>query len=124
MTKRALKTYLQLYSKIKDALKDRKTEIEIVVYGRKKRFLLEKWSYKLCDYLQEIMKSETNETVIKIIKKTIIEGKEGKSVLRKLPISGSTYYRWRRQCIEKIYELYIEAGDVSRAEILAEKTDE
>ena len=44
--------------------------------------------------------------------------------MSELPISESTYYRYKQKFEEKIYQLYIELGYVTREEILRTKITE
>ncbi len=44
--------------------------------------------------------------------------------LKELPLSESTYYRWKQKLIEKIYEWFIYFGEVSKEEILRESIAE
>ena len=59
-----------------------------------------------------------------MIEESVIEGKTDKKVLRDLPLSESSYYRYKRKFENKLYALLIVAGFVTCEEILNAKITE
>ncbi len=118
MKKKEIKSCLKVYSKLKDGLKEGKTEFEIKEKGRKRKLSFSEDIYKIKEYVEELMISEWDPLVKTVIHKSVIEGRNDRAIVMKLPISESTYYRWKRRFTEKIYELYIAEGYVSKEEIL------
>lgn len=123
MKKEELKYCLQNYPEIEEALKARKAMLAITRSGRKKTVKILPWMYRLPECLEQIMQSEPNVFVRRMINESVIKGKRDKEVIRKLPISESTYYRWKVRLTEKIYAMYISMGEVTQEEILAKPID-
>ena len=118
MTKYNLRKYLQKFSKIRKALQERKSSLKIQIYGQTKEFYFENWAYWLPAYIEEILENEQNTLFIEMVKLRYYMGKSDRAVLARLPLSESTYYRWKNHFIDKLYELFIQKGFVSREEIL------
>ena len=57
-------------------------------------------------------------------RENLIEGKTDWKIFSELPISESGYYRYKRIFMERLYELYISEGMVTREEILKESISE
>jgi hypothetical protein len=124
MTKKEIRSYLRIYWKIKDKLTENTKEIIIGRSGRKIRLLLKPEVYKLKICIEEILHYETEPLVIRMITSKIIKGYTDRMTLKELPLSESTYYRWKQKLIEKIYEWFIYFGEVSKEEILRESIAE
>ena len=120
MPKEQLKHYLQLYPKIKNEIIKGRLLIEWRQYGRKKREIIPNWVLTLREYIEETLLSESEPLVVQAIQMSFIEGESDIFIFSRLPISESTFYRWKTKFVEKIYRLYIVAGYVSREEILQE----
>ncbi len=75
---------------------------------------------KIRKFVNEIYAAESNKTVRKYIRMSIAEGRKDKEILRELPISESTLYRWKQRLTDKVYALCILSGYVSAEEILSE----
>ena len=75
-------------------------------------------------YVEEILASEPNPIFQKVIRENLIEGKTDWKIFSELPISESGYYRYKRIFMERLYELYISEGMVTREEILKESISE
>lgn len=119
MTKEDIKHYLILYHEIKDNLDTNVSEIEIKQYGRKKHLKIAPWINRLKTCIEEIIAYEKDIFAVKMIKENVIYGKKDKDVMKKLPVSESTYYRWKRKLVDKIYDWYISEGEVTKEEILS-----
>lgn len=124
MTKKELKVYLRIYFKIAESLVRRKDGTEIKIGAKTKFVKFKNWVYRLPEYLREIKDEEKNEQLQKLIKLRFEQGKTDRTILAQLPISESTYYRWKEKIVEKIYAMFIESGYVSRKEIMQEAIDE
>ena len=110
MKKAELKEYLQIYSKIVTALKGGKAYTCIYRNNRKQKIIFMEWAYRLPEYIREIIWAEED-----------VKGRTDREVLSDIPISESSYYRYKRKFEEKLYELFIVDGYVSREEILKNK---
>ena len=88
-------------------------------YGanRKVRVKIKPWMYKFPEFLNLVEKSE-NHTVREIIRRNIENGEKDLTIWQSVALSESTYYRWKKQIVDKIYNLYVLAGDVRLEEIL------
>ena len=121
MTKSELKKILQLYNKISLEARLRKNEAIKEHYGRKYIIEIPNWTWRLEDFIKEVVSNEQDTYFSKAITDCYIRGKKDKSILSENPISESTYYRWKRKFEDKIYELCILEGLVSKKEIIQDK---
>ena len=124
MFRAELKNYMKHYHKILNAVRENRSEITVGRYGQKKKLLLPEWTKKLEGYVEEILASEPNPIFQKVIRENLIEGKTDSKIFSELPISESGYYRYKRIFMERLYELYISEGMVTREEILKESISE
>lgn len=121
MKKSSLRKFLNSYYLIITAIKEKRHDAEVLLYGRRKRINIPNWCWKIEDIFQKIQVAENNFIVNEIIEKVYRQGEEDKSVFIDLPITESGYYRLKRKLEEKIYELYIVSGDVAEEDILKNK---
>ena len=121
MTKAELRKVLQVYSKISKDIKQRKREAVCTHYGRRYVILIPEWAWLLDEFIEKIITCEQDEYFTKVINDCYVKGYKDKTVLSEIPLSESTYYRWKRKFEEKLYELYIVAGLVSKGEIINNK---
>ena len=124
MNKKDIKHYLKYYSQIVRATETGKEYITISGRRTSQKLKLPEWTKKLNEYVQIILTSETDPIVKRLIQYSIIAGKSDREVLVRLPISEGSYYRLKRMFVERIYELYIYDGFLSREEILKESISE
>lgn len=117
MKKSELKNFVQIYAEIKNALIKRSDVVEIIKRNRKVRVKIKSWMYKFPEFLNLVEKSE-NHTVREIIRRNIENGEKDLTIWQSVALSESTYYRWKKQIVDKIYNLYVLAGDVRLEEIL------
>ena len=73
------------------------------------------------DYIEDVIKNEDNPLFTYIIRESVILEKTDKKMLLKIPVSESSYYRYKRKFENKLYGLLIVAGYVTREEILNAK---
>ena len=118
MKKAELKEYLQIYSKIVTALKGGKAYTCIYRNNRKQKIIFKEWAYRLPEYIREIIQAEEDVLLSETIEESVVKGRTDREVLSDIPISESSYYRYKRKFEEKLYELFIVDGYVSREEIL------
>lgn len=78
--------------------------------------------YRFPEFLYLIGQTE-NYTIREIIRRSIEQGEKDLKVWQSVAVSESAYYRWKKQIVEKIYNLYVLAGDVKMEEILEEKIE-
>lgn len=124
MDKAELKNFLLIYDKIKDAIETGKEYAYIRRCNRKQKIMFPEWLYKLPDYIEDILKSEDNPLFTYIIRESMIFGKTDSKVLQELPLSESSFYRYKRQFENRLYDLFIVEGYVSREEIFSTKITE
>ena len=120
MNRKEIKYLLNIYTQIRPSLEKREKKATILIYGRKRTMILTEDHYHLKEFIEVIMKTETNELVISVIRESVLLGKNDLSVVYKLPISESTYYRWKRKFIDKLYALFVCIDTISMEEILQE----
>ena len=123
MKRNELRACLRLYPKIREAIERGDREIELIQNERKKKLELRPWVQKLPDIIMEILAGEENEVIRVMIEQSILKGRKSYEIVRALPLSERTYYRWKAKFEEKVYELLILTGEVSREEILEEGID-
>lgn len=124
MTKKELKEMLHYYSRMREEIASGKRRAKIIERGRYKTVAIPEWAYLLDVFIAEIVENEKDEVLGKMVEYGIKQGKSDKDVMSRLPLSESGYYRQKRQFEEKLYELFIAAGYVSREEILKNKITE
>lgn len=122
MKKSELKNFVQIYAEIKNALIKRSDVVEIIKRNRKVRVKIKPWMYKFPEFLNLVEKSE-NHTVREIIRRNIENGEKDLTIWQSVALSESTYYLWKKQIVDKIYNLYVLAGDVRLEEILEERIE-
>lgn len=122
MTKSELKKFVQVYAEVKESLFERSEVAEIVKRNCKVRIKIKPWMYKFPKFLSMVEGSE-NRTVKEIIRRSIENGEKDLTIWQSIALSESTYYRWKKQVVEKIYNLYVLAGDVKIEEILEERIE-
>lgn len=124
MLKDELKRHLRMYADIRNGLAEGVTEIAVCSSGRQKRVGVAPWAYKLKDIISAVISAETEPLAAEMIELCIVRGKSDKAVLSEMPLSESTFYRWKQRFTEKVYELLIQGGEVSRQEILKNSISE
>ena len=102
-------------------MKEKRHETVVQLYGRRKRINIPQWFWDIEEKFQKIIEAEANSIVKDIIDMVYRRGADDKSVVVKLPITESGYYRLKRKIEEKIYELFIVSGNVTQEEILENK---
>ena len=120
MLREELKIYLKYYPKVVRAIKEKRQEITIGRYGQKKTIVFAEWAKRLEGYVEEVLKGESSPTAQEIIRESVMKGRADWKVMLEVSISESSYYRMKRMITERIYELYISEGMVTREEILQE----
>ena len=121
MTKKELKQILLLYTQVEKALLRKMETVEIKKNRRKERITIKSWMYKLPEIIGLIEENENDAIVKTIIKMNIRKRENDKRVLQNIAVSESTYYRLKRQIVEKIYNMYVILGEVKLKEILSEQ---
>ena len=121
MDKAELKNFLLIYDKIREAIEGGKEYAYIQRCNRKQKIMLTEWLYKLPVYIEDIIKSEDNPLFTYIIRESVIFGKTDKQTLTEVPLSESSYYRYKRKFESKLYGLFVVEGYVTREEILRTK---
>lgn len=121
MTKSELKDFMLIYHKILDRLDLRQSTISIRHCGRKKVIKIEPWMLEIRDLIRETIEAEDDFVFSEIVGQKYINGKNDVAIFTSLPITESTYYRTKKYFEEKLYELLIAAGHVTKDEILANK---
>lgn len=122
MKKSELKNFIQVYSELKSMLSERNATIIIKKKRQKVRVEIKPWMYRFSEYLSLIERTENN-TIREIIRRSIAQGKKDLKVWQSVAVSESTYYRLKKQIVDKIYNLYILEGEVKMEEILEEKIE-
>ena len=121
MTKSELKDFMLIYHKILDSLDLSQSTISIRHCGRKKVIKIEPWMLEIRDLIRETIEAEDDFVFSEIVGQKYINGKNDAAIFTSLPITESTYYRTKKYFEEKLYELLIAAGHVTKDEILANK---
>ena len=76
--------------------------------------------YTIEDMISEIA---FNRFIREIIRRSIAQGEKDLKAWQSVAVSESTYYRLKKQIVDKIYNLYILEGEVKMEEILEEKIE-
>lgn len=122
MKKSELKNFIQVYSELKSMLSESDATIIIKKKSQKVRIEIKPWMYRFSKYLSLIKQTENN-TVREIIRRSVEQGEKDLKVWQSVAVSESTYYRLKKQIVDKIYNLYILEGEVKMEEILEEKIE-
>lgn len=122
MKKSELKNFIQVYSELKSMLSERNATIIIKKKRQKVRVEIKPWMYRFSEYLSLIERTENN-TIREIIRRSIAQGEKDLKVWQSVAVSESTYYRLKKQIVDKIYNLYILEGEVKMEENLEEKIE-
>lgn len=122
MKKSELKNFIQVYSELKSMLSESDATIIIKKKSQKVRIEIKPWMYRFSEYLSLIKQTENN-TVREIIRRSVEQGEKDLKVWQSVAVSESTYYRLKKQIVDKIYNLYILEGEVKMEEILEEKIE-
>lgn len=118
MNKHDLKEFLSIYPKLRGAILAGEKETVIVRYGRKKCVAVPPWAMEVEKSLREI--AAHNDTVIaQIIDNLYLKGYNDCTTFSRLPVSESTFYRLKRKIEDRVFEMCIFFGHVSKAEILS-----
>lgn len=120
MLREELKIYLKYYPRVVSAIRERRKEITVGRYGQKKTIVFPEWTKRLEGYVETVLREESSPTAQEIIRESVIKGRADWKVMLDISISESSYYRVKRMIVERIYELYISEGMVTREEILKE----
>lgn len=122
MKKSELKSFIHIYAELKNLLSKRGDIVVIKKRNRNLKIKIEPWMYRFPEFLYLIGQTE-NYTIREIIRRSIEQGEKDLKVWQSVAVSESAYYRWKKQIVEKIYNLYVLAGDVKMEEILEEKIE-
>ncbi len=121
MRKGELKYYLYLYRLIQEPVRNKKSETQVYIYGRRKYIRIPEWFFKIEEIMEKITTAEADYLVAEIMDNLFRQGKDDKTIISELPLTESGYYRIKRKIEDKIYAMYIVSGDVTPDEILQDK---
>ena len=121
MKKEELKKILQIYNKVREALIGGKAYAQVKSGDHVRKIAFSEWAYKLPQYIEEIINNENDPLFTDMIRKSVVLGKTDRKVLQELPLSESSYYRYKHKFENRLYELFIVSGYVTREEILSTK---
>lgn len=122
MKKSELKNFIQVYSELKRMLSESDATVIIKKKRQKVRVEIKPWMYRFSEYLSLIEQKENN-TIREIIRRSIEQGEKDLKIWQSVAVSESTYYRLKKQIVDKIFNLYILEGEVKMEEILEEKIE-
>ena len=122
MKKSELKNFIQVYSELKSMLSESDATVIIKKKRQKVRVEIKPWMYRFSKYLSLIEQKENN-TIREIIRRSIEQGEKDLKIWQSVAVSESTYYRLKKQIVDKIFNLYILEGEVKMEEILEEKIE-
>lgn len=122
MKKSELKNFIQVYSELKSMLSESDATVIIKKKRQKVRVEIKPWMYRFSKYLSLIEQKENN-TIKEIIRRSIEQGEKDLKIWQSVAVSESTYYRLKKQIVDKIFNLYILEGEVKMEEILEEKIE-
>ena len=122
MKKSELKNFIQVYSELKRMLSESDATVIIKKKRQKVRVEIKPWMYRFSKYLSLIEQKENN-TIREIIRRSIEQGEKDLKIWQSVAVSESTYYRLKKQIVDKIFNLYILEGEVKMEEILEEKIE-
>ncbi len=122
MKKSELKNFIQVYSELKRMLSESDATVIIKKKRQKVRVEIKPWMYRFSKYLSLIEQKENN-TIREIIRRSIEQGEKDLKIWQSVAVSESTYYRLKKQIVDKIFNLYILEGEVKMEEILEDKIE-
>ena len=122
MKKSELKSFIQIYAELKSLMSKSSDIVVIKKKNRNLKIKIKPWMYRFPEFLSLIGQTE-NYIIREVIRRSIEQGEKDLKVWQSVAVSESAYYRWKKQIVEKIYNLYVLAGDVKLEEILEEKIE-
>lgn len=120
MTRRELKHLLKRYDILTEASTNQERSVSYRTTKRNREILLPDWSCHLPNIIDEILGSERDE-VVKTIIGGYLSGKKDYEMIVKVPVTESGYYRIKKTFEDRVYEMFILLGYVTKEEILSEK---
>ena len=120
MTRRELKHILKRYGVLTEASTSQERSVSYRTTKRNREILLPDWSCHLPNIIDEILCSE-HDDVVKMIIRGYLGGKKDYEVIGSAPVTESGYYRIKKAFEERVYEMFILLGYVTKEEILSEK---
>lgn len=121
MTKKEVAHLLKRYRNIMQAIDKGENCVKIEKSGRKEIILIDEIILKFTDILKKVYESETSHLSKKFIDINIIQGNKNLSTYASYPLYRSTYYRYKKEFVDKVYHCCIFEGLVDYQEILNEK---
>ena len=102
MKKSELKNFIQVYSELKRMLSESDATVIIKKKRQKVRVEIKPWMYRFSKYLSLIEQKENN-TIREIIRRSIEQGEKDLKIWQSVAVSESTYYRLKKQIVDKIF---------------------
>ena len=117
MKKQEIRHYLQILRKNKYLEKNSKGIYKVNIYKRKKEIEIPEWVFMVFKYLKEVIKNSKDLLIKEIIKMYYFDNLKDLEIIRKLPISETLYYKYKRSIEDNIYHVLIYEGFVTKKEI-------
>ena len=121
MTKKEVAHLLKRYRNIMQAIDKGENCVKIEKSGRKEIINIDERILKLTRIVKKVYEAETNNLSKRFIERNIIQGNKNLSTYSYYPLDRSTYYRYKKEFVDKIYHCCIFEGLVAYEEILNEK---
>ena len=115
--KSEVKFLLQVYYQFKNRLSG--DSASVIFGGEKRKIALTKEVKALNGILTDVLSTEECDCTKQILSEVIISGRRDKDVMYRLPVSESTYFRLKKELINKIYDMFIYYGFATKEEVLA-----
>ena len=107
MKKQEIRHYLQILRKNKYLEKNSKGIYKVNIYKRKKEIEIPEWVFMVFKYLKEVIKNSKDLLIKEIIKMYYFDNLKDLEIIRKLPISETLYYKYKRSIEDNIYHVLI-----------------
>lgn len=120
MKKKEIAYLLKRYYYINSAIDKGESSVIIKISGRKEFIEINERILTFVNVFKKVYESEKNFLIKKLIKINIIQGNNNLSSFSKQPLDRSTYFRYKKAIVDKIYHCCIYEGLVNLDEILNE----
>ena len=120
MTKKRVNYLLKRYSYMMPAIRNGDPGVEISIGGRKEHIEFDSEVLAVLKLFHLAYENERQHETRMIVRKSIIQGRSDLSIIMENPCERSSYYRMKKNFIDKIYHCCIYEQLVPLEEILEE----
>lgn len=121
MTKKEIIYLLKHYHYIIEAIEKGEKFVKIEKSGRKYFIEIDYRILKFTEIFKKVYYTESNNLIKNFIEVNVIHGRKNLAAFAGQPLDRSTYFRYKKEFIDKLYHFCILEGLVNYIELLNEK---